>query len=83
VGLDIELHGLAQGYHEDSVNYHPPDTPEGHSRTQCPIWKKIWKKLFSPQAFQKSLSSSSTKRQSIEKREKKKHRKKKRKEEKL
>jgi hypothetical protein len=32
--------------------------------------------LFSPQAFQKSLSSSSTKRQSIEKMEKKKHRKK-------
>jgi hypothetical protein len=27
---------MAQGYREDSINYHPPDTPEGHSRTQCP-----------------------------------------------
>jgi hypothetical protein len=44
--------------------------------------KESLKKLFSPQTFQKSLSSSSIKRQSIEKQEKKKHRKK-RKEEKL
>jgi hypothetical protein len=35
--------------------------------------------LFSPQTFQKSLSSSAIKRRSIEKRERKKHREKKKK----
>jgi hypothetical protein len=46
--------------------------------------KESLKKLFSPQTFQKSRSSSSIKRWSIEKkRERKKHRKKERKEEKL